>query len=90
MSKIDMEDYESDYEGWSDDYSEQKSSRRKNERGQQMNRSRDLDDLWGNKEGEPIRSKGRKSRDHRRDIEDRLERRRLEREIFDDYFNDTA
>ncbi|MDI3326756.1 hypothetical protein QKW35_20460 [Pontibacterium granulatum] len=90
MSKIDLEDYTSDYDDWSEDYSEQKGARRKNGRGQSTSRSSDLDDIWGDDEGEPIRAKGRKSRDHRRDIEDRLERRRLEREIYDDYFNDMA
>lgn len=88
MSKIDMDDYSSDYEDWSEDYPEQKGSRRKNGRGQNMSRSDDVDDIWDDEDSEPVKGKGRKSKDHRRDIEDRLERRRLEREIYDDYFND--
>lgn len=90
MSKVDIEDYASDYDDWSDDYAEQKSSRRKHGRGQHGSRSSDLDDLWDDEETESIRDKGRKSKERWRDIEDRLERRRLEREIYDDYFNDMA
>ncbi len=90
MSKIDMEDYASDYDEWSEDYSEQKGTRRKNGRGQNSSRSGDLDDLWDDEESFSVRSKGRKNRDHRRDIEDRLELHRLEREIYDDYFKGMA
>lgn len=85
MSKINLEDYTSDFDEWSDDYSESKGPRRKNNRGQQANRDDELDDIWADDERETEKSRGRKSRDHRRDIEDRLERRRLEREIYSDY-----
>ncbi len=81
MSKLDFEDYLSDYDVWSEDCSKQKGLRRKN----QTSRDENNDNSWGEDESEPSQSKRRRSRDRRRDIEDRLERRRLEREIYDNY-----
>lgn len=83
MSKVDIDDVSSDYEDWTDDMAEEGRSKRQKRRERNLS-EQDMDDTdWDDEP--PAKKKGRRAFDRRRDIEDRLEQRRLEREIGSGY-----
>lgn len=82
MSKVNTSQFLSD-DDWSEDASEQSDARRTHVREKPSDIGSN-DNFWDeNIDDEYVR--GRKPRVRRRDIEDRLEKRRLRREIYDDY-----
>lgn len=89
MSKVDIEEFSYDYQGWSGDDQDQKNFPRKNMRNQNMNRDNESDDFYDDDHQEDVKkNRKRKSLERRREIEDRLDRRRLEKEIGGDYYDD--
>lgn len=82
MSKVNISQFLSD-DDWSEDYSEQKDARRTHVR--EGRNDMGSNDNLGDEDIDDENVRGRKPRVRRGDIEDRLEKRRLRRELYDEY-----
>ena len=69
--------------GWMGDDLDVKTPRRRNRERKPDTDA--LDYIWDESQESESSGRGRKVADRRRDIEDRLDKRRLRREIYDDY-----
>lgn len=80
----DMQLLDDGNDNWADDGQEIKAPRRRNR--ERKTETDALDYIWEDEAQESDNnSRGRKVADRRRDIEDRLDKRRLRREIYDEY-----
>ncbi|UTW02167.1 hypothetical protein KDX31_12435 [Amphritea atlantica] len=77
-----ISNYSDDQEDWDDEYDSYKGSKRRARPIRAIDYN--ADDVWDEADDELPEELGRKSHSRRRDIEDRLERQRLKRDIYGD------